>query len=407
MKERDSVSIGLFVDAGGRYEADQLKGAAHFLEHILFKGSRKYSCDEIKEKIEGVGGSLNAFTTEEMTCYLAKVPSRHVPRTFDILADMVVDPLIPKREVEKEKGVIIEEIKMYHDLPQYFVLDLLDGMLWPGHPLGKNLAGSEETVSGMSHTDLRGFHRAHYSARNLVVAACGAVRHQSFVQLVKGKLSGMSEGNRTDFIAVQDSQAKPKTVFSRKGIEQMHLALGMHGLHKDHEDKYIMALLHIILGGNMSSRLFDEVREKRGLAYSISTSLKAFHDTGMFMVRAGVDNRKIVDAVAVILKELAKIKKNGVTAGEFSRAKDYYLGQVQLCLEDTMDHMLWIGESTVAFDRMRKVEEIIRIVKKIKIGDIRRLARDIIRQERFNLAVVGPITGTQEKELNSLIGVKS
>lgn len=407
MKGRDSIGVGIWVGSGGRYEEDRIKGAAHFLEHIVFKGTRKYSCGKIKELIEGVGGSLNAFTSEEQTCYFAKIPSKHLPKTFDILADMVFNPLITKKDVAKESGVILEEIKMYHDLPQYYVLELLDGLMWPDHPLGKNLAGTFESIKDMSHEDLREFHRTFYYPGNVVVSACGQLEHRQFVSLINKKLAKYSRQDEVNFIAADNSQDRPEVKFLRKDIEQMHLALGMLGLHQDHKDKYAWGLLNIILGGNMSSRLFDEVREKRGLAYSISSSAKAFKDTGLFLIRAGVDNKKIVEALEVILKELRKIRREGVTEGEFKRAKEYFLGQTLLGLEDTLDHMLWIGESTIALDRIRTLKEVISLVNKVHKAEIKRVAGQILIDNRMNLALVGPITEAQEKQLSILMGIKA
>ncbi|MFA5088513.1 MAG: pitrilysin family protein [Candidatus Omnitrophota bacterium] len=404
MKERDSVGIGFWVDVGGRYESDEIKGAAHFLEHILFKGSEKYSCKEIKERIEGVGGSLNAFTSEEHTCYFAKIPAKHLKRAFDILADMVFHPSIPPQEVLKERGVIIEEIKMYHDLPQYFVMELLDGLMWPGHPLGKNLAGTVESVSQMGPEHLRRFHDGNYFPKNIVVSICGNVQHEECVTVIKKKLNGRVNSEKKDFLPAGDSQEGPKVHFFKKDIEQMHLALGMFGLDNSDPDRYALGLLSTILGGNMSSRLFDEVREKRGLAYSIASSAKALKDTGIFMIRAGVDNKKIVEAVGVILKEMKKVRKDGVTQDELIRAKDFYLGQILLGLEDTLDHMLWIGESLMTLKRTRTLREVIKRVNAVKMGDMNRIASRILDERRLNLAVVGPLAGSQDKELRELVG---
>ncbi len=404
MKERDSVALGIWIGVGGRYEDDRVKGAAHFLEHIVFKGSNKYSCSAIKEQIEGVGGALNAFTSEEMTCFYAKIPSKHTAQTFDVLADMTFFPKIPLKEVEKERTVIIEEIKMYRDLPQYLVLENLDAMAWPNHPLGKNLAGTMECVSRMSRRDLKKFHQAYYTGANIVVAACGNIKHQSLVNLVKRKLNTLPKGEKKMFVAVTAVQDSPRAHFFRKDIEQMQLALGMPGFHDDHKDKYVLNLLYVILGGNMSSRLFNEVREKRGLAYSISCSIKALKDTGMFIVRAGVDNRKIVEAVDVVFKELRKMRQHGVSKDEFVRAKDYYLGQVLLGLEETLDHMLWIGEATLSRDKMHTLKDIIRKIKKITPEDVQRVAKDIIVEKKYNLAIVGPMEDDQEKALRALIG---
>ncbi len=407
MKDRDSMSIGLWVGTGGRFEEDHLKGVAHFLEHIIFKGSQKYTNLEIKEKIEGVGGTLNAFTAEEFTCCYAKIPSQHIRKTFDILADMVFYPLISKNDVEKERTVILEEIKMYSDLPQYLVLDLLDQMMWPDHPLGKNLIGTKQTVSHMSGQNLREFHKRHYCANNVVIASCGRVQHQEFVNLAHKSLSQIPSGEKINFNQAISSQKEPQVKFYRKEIEQTHLALGMFGLREDHKDKYALILLHVILGGNMSSRLFDEVREKRGLAYSISSTIKTLQDTGMFLIRAGVDNPKAIEAMDIVLKELEKIKRNGVSRDEFTRAKDYYFGQVLLGLEDTMDHMLWIGESVMARNHMKTIKDIIRDIDRVKREDIKRVARDIFKEKHFNLAMVGPSTDQIERGLRHLLGVSS
>ena len=407
MKERESLALGIWVAVGGRYEDDKNKGAAHFLEHIVFKGTKSYACQEIKEKIEGVGGSLNAFTSEEYTCYFAKIPSKHLETTFDILAEMVLVPLITKKDVDKERTVILEEIKMYRDLPQYLVGELLDELVWPNIPLGKRLAGTPESVGAMSHEDLKSFHRQHYAAGNIVVTASGKIAHPSFVNLVKGRFAQSERNRLSSFIKFQDTQQKPKVKFFRKETEQMHLALGSIGLDSSHPDRYALILFNIILGANMSSRLFSEVREKRGLAYAISSGVKYLKDTGLFTVRAGVDNNKITDALKVILNELDKIKKNGVTKSEFTRAKDYYLGQILLELEDTLEHMFWIGEATVSLDRIRTLQDVLKEVKKIDLADIKRVAALVLKREKLNVSLVGPLKDQQEKQIRTLLAIGS
>ncbi len=403
MKDRESASIGIWVGVGGRYEDDRVKGATHFLEHIVFKGSEKYTCESIKESIEGVGGTLNAFTSEEQTCFYAKIPAAHINKTFDVLADMVFFPNIKASDVRKERTVIIEEIKMYHDLPQYFVLELLDGLIWPDHPLGKQLAGTIDSVSGLSSKDLKRFHHSYYRPGNIAISACGKIDHDAFVRMAKRKLGKIKSDGEFNYLPITGLQSKARVNFYRKDIEQMHLALGMPGYDENHPDRHTLGLLSIIMGGNMSSRLFEEVREKKGLAYSIGTLHKTMHDTGVFMVRAGVDNQKIVSAVGLILKEFRKIRKNGVTAGEFKRAKDYMLGQILLGLEDSMEHMLWLGESMIARDRGRSIKDVIKALNKIKIADIQRVARDILDEKRYNLAIVGPVTDQQDTELRKLL----
>jgi len=403
IKGRDSIALGFWIGAGGRYEKDREKGIAHFLEHIVFKGSQKYPGEEIKTRIEGVGGALNAFTSEEQTCFYAKIPSKHLDQTFDVLADMVVYPKIIAKDVAKEKAVIIEEIKMYHDLPQYQVLELLDELLWPNHPLGKSLPGTPRTVSAITSQDLKKFHEAFYTPGNIVIAVCGNLKHDQIVRLAAKKFSKLKPATKIDCIKVNGIQSQPRVKFVTKDIEQMHLALGLLGLDGNHKDRYALSLLSIILGGNMSSRLFAEVREKKGLAYSISCSYKTLHDTGQFLIRAGVDNQKIVEAVTLILKELTKIKRNGVGRSEFQRAREYLSGQLLLGLEDTLEHMLWVGEGIVTKNKIKTLKSILKELKKIKPADMKRIARAILNTKRYNLAVVGPVTKQQEAQISKLL----
>jgi len=404
IKERDSVSVGIWCGTGGRFESDEIKGAAHFLEHILFKGSRKYSCDEIKMQIEGVGGSLNAFTSEEQTCYLAKVPALHVSKTFDVLADMVFCPRISHEDVEKERGVILEEIKMYHDLPQYFVVEELERLMWPDHPLGKGLAGTADSVSQLTDQKLKDFHTTQYIPNNIVLSACGNISHQALVDLARKKTSAFGPGTFRPAEPFHSSGEGDRMIFHHRPIEQMHLALGMPGM--DHFDpgRYALNLLNVVVGGNMSSRLFDEVREKRGLAYSIYSSAKSLADTGLFVIRAGVENTRITQTLEVVLQELDKICRDGITPSEFKRAKKYLTGQLLLGLEDTMEHMLWIGESTMIRDRIRTLDEVMEAIKKVRIDDVRKAAQRVFQPQEMRLAVVGPIKPEQERQIRSLMG---
>ena len=403
MPDRHSAAIGVWVGVGGRYEPVQVKGATHFLEHVVFKGSDGYDCEAIKENVEGVGGTLNAFTTEEQTCFYAKVPARHLHKAFDVLTDMVFFPKLRATDVTKEKTVILEEIKMYHDLPQYFVMELLDGLLWPGHALGGQLAGTLESVSRLTARDLRQFHRQYYLPGNVVISVGGEFDKDKLMRAVRRKIGKLEGRDDWSYAPVGDKQAEPRMNFFRKDIEQMHLALGMPGYDENHPDRYALGLLSIILGGNMSSRLFVQVREKKGLAYSIGSYHKTMHDTGVFMIRAGVDNVKIVEAVEVILRELRKIRTAGVTEGEFKRAKDYMIGQIQLGLEDTMEQMLWIGEALISRNKGRTVKDVVAALQKVKPQDLKRVAREILDDQRYNLALVGPITDEQEEILRKLL----
>jgi len=401
-KDRESASIGVWVAAGGRYENTQNKGVAHFLEHIAFKGSAQYSCDEIKQLVEGVGGNLNAFTAEEETCYYAKVPASHLKQTFDILADISFFPKITPKDLEKERAVILEEIKMYHDLPQYYVGELLEELLWPDHPLGQSLAGTSKSVGEMSVGHLRDFKNTHYVPANTVISACGSMKHEELVKLVSAKLGRLTGSCTASYIPARRAQEKPAVHLYHKQTEQMHLALGYLAYETNHKDYYVLALLSIILGGNMSSRLFNEVREKRGLAYSVSSGIKSLNDTGVFMVRAGVDNSKIVSALDLILKVLAKTASGGVKDDEFKRAQEYYMGQSLLGLEDTMDQMLWMGGGVISDDKVKSLSDIIKKIKAVTPSDIKRVTKEILNPKRLNVAIIGPMSEEQQKQLRAI-----
>ena len=390
MRHMESAVIGLWVGTGGRYEVKSNKGIAHLLEHLSFKGTRKYSLKCIKESVEGLGGSLNAFTSEEFTCYLVKIIGRHLPLAVDILSDMVLEPLLLKKDLEKEKSVILEEIKMYRDLPQSYVGELLDTLLWPGHPLGMSLAGTLESVSMLKVSDVVDFHGKFYQPANTVCAVSGNIEHEVVLRQLSGLF--LKAKSKPAIVAKKVSTAKNgiKTNFFYKDTEQSHLAIGYHSPGRDHPDRHVVGLLHIMLGANMSSRLFHEVREKKGLAYEIGTHVRYFRDTGAFVIHAGVDNHKVSSAISVIIKEMRRISNRLVTKEEFSRAKEYYTGQLLMALEDTLDHMLWIGEQEIALNRIKSMQEALDEINKVNIDDCLRVAGSIFRKNRLNVAVIGP-----------------
>lgn len=402
MPEMKSVALGIWIKTGGRYESAHNKGISHYLEHLLFKGTKKYSCRQLKESIEGLGGSLNGFTSEEVTCYLVKLPSRHLAIALDILADMVINPLLSQEDIDKERTVILEELKMYKDLPQSYVYDLLDELLWPGQPLGMSVIGSFDSVTRLNRQDLDEYRRKHYTPMNIVVSAAGLLEHDKLAKDVLTIFRPLKDRNPNTFAKVKEGQDKPQLKVLPKDTEQTHLALGFHGFKRDHPLRHALGLLHIILGANMSSRLFNEVREKRGLAYEIGTQVKRFQDTGAFIVHAGIDNHKVDEAIKLILEELGKIKDNLVTEDEFKRAKEFYLGQLMLALEDTLDHMLWIGENTVCLDRTYTLNEVIKEVSGVAREDVRKVAGDIFKEKSLNLALIGPLAGKEDNICNQL-----
>ncbi|OGX18745.1 MAG: hypothetical protein A3K83_02955 [Omnitrophica WOR_2 bacterium RBG_13_44_8b] len=402
MPDRESLALGVWIKVGGRDEAAKNKGIAHFLEHLVFKGTRKYSCRKIKESIEGVGGSLNGFTSEEVTCYLVKIPARFQDLALDVLSDMVKSPALPEREIVKEKTVILEEIKMYKDQPHSYVYELLDELLWPNQPIGWPVIGTHESVSRIGRRELLAFKQEFYTPKNIVISAAGSLDFDRLAKQSARAFSHKKEQASKAFDCAKESQGLPKLKIFHKDTEQTHLALGFHSFKRDDPLRHALGMLHIILGANMSSRLFNSLREKRGLAYEIGTQVKRFSDTGAFMVHAGIDNRRILETIKLILNELAKTKDKSVSSDEFKRAKEFYLGQMMLALEDTLEHMLWIGEYTATLDKTYTLEDLIKEVNRVTKQDIREAASRIFRENKINLALIGPVKKLEKHIFNQL-----
>lgn len=388
-----SVAVGIWLKVGGRYENFEQKGISHYLEHLLFKGSKKYSCRQIKETIEGVGGSLNGFTSEELTCYLAKLPARHLSEALNILSDMVSNPLLSAEEIEKERTVILEELKMYRDLPQSHVYDLLDELLWPKQPLGASIIGTIESINGITQVALRSYQQTHYTPRHTVVSVVGKCSHTKLISQIEKAFGRLNSERLNSFSPARELQEAAQLKILVKETEQSHLALGFHGFKRDHPRRHALGLLNIILGGNMSSRLFNEVREKRGLTYEIGSLTKRFSDTGAFLVHAGMDNSNVSKAIKVILEELGRTKDTLVSEDEFKRAKEFYLGQLMLALEDTLDYMLWLGESVSTLSKAYTLQDIVREVNSVKRQELRAVANEIFKQDHLNVSLVGPLEG--------------
>ncbi len=405
LSDRDSVAIGVWLSTGGRYETKRISGVSHFIEHLLFKGTLKRSAEQIKQAIEGRGGAMNGFTSEEFTCYLVKVLSRDMENALDILSDMVFNARLAPRDMEKERQVIKEEIKLYVDLPNHHVHDLLMELMWPGQPLGRNLAGTYDTVGDMTREDITGYKRKYYIPRNMVIAACGDLDTQEYFSCCEKYFGGQAKGGGSAYGKAEESQRKPMLKTLSKKTEQAHMAIGFRAFGRNDPDRYALTLLHIILGGNMSSRLFREVREKKGLAYEIATSTKKFHDTGAFFISAGLDNRNIVKTLDIIMRELKKIKSEDVGKDEFERAREYYKGQMLLGLEDTLDQMLWMGEHLSSRGEIPTPQEVVNRISSITREDIKRVAGRVLANSRLNMALIGSIDDKSENEISKAINI--
>ena len=391
MPHVESAAIGVWVRAGGRYEPSRLAGVSHFLEHLLFKGTRTQSCEQLKRAVEGVGGSLNGFTAEEFTCYVAKVPARHAQRATSTLCDMALHPRFAPRDIAKEREVILEEIRMYEDSPGQYVHELLNTLLWPRHPLGHLLAGSVETVRRMSRTEIQRYWREHYHPRSLLVTCAGAVETDQVVSRLRTLFAKAPNGRTHQFSTAPRSPRGPQVHVIHKATEQTHVCLGIPTIPRTHPARFALELLHVILGANMSSRLFREIREKRGLAYEIGTQIKRYKDTGAFVIYAGCDAAKLLTTVQTAVAELVRIKRERVGPTELRRAKDFYAGQLLMGLEDSMEHMIWMGEQLVTAGDVSVMQDVIAAVERVTAEQIQQAARMLFTPARLSLAVIGPV----------------
>ncbi|MBL7170679.1 MAG: insulinase family protein [Candidatus Omnitrophica bacterium] len=398
MPHMSSATVGVWIGTGSRYESEMNTGISHFLEHLLFKGTERRTCRQIKEAIESKGGVLNAFTGEEMTCYWAKVIPRHLPEAIDVLCDMTRAPLLATEEIEKEKRVIVEEISMYLDLPMHYVHILFDKLLWPDQPLGQLIVGTREVVRSFNQKILRQYMRKFYSAENITIAISGAMSIEDALKAA-APFKELPKREKNIFAGVRIEQKEPRVNLFHKKTEQIHLCMGGRGYHRSHPDRYPLILLDTILGGNMTSRLFEEIREKRGLAYEIRSTVHLLADTGSFVVSAGIALDKLSETVKLILKEFERIKQEDVSDLELVQAKDYCRGQLLLSLESTSSYMQWLGEHELTLARIPTPEEVIAKIDAVKSSDIKRIANELFVNENLCLATIGPV---EDIEKNSL-----
>ncbi len=403
MPHMESVAIGLWIGVGGRYENKMSCGISHLIEHMVFKGTVSRTANMLKEAIEGVGGSFNAFTGEEETCYFVKLPSDYAGRGLDILSDMALNPKFDAEELEKEKRVICEEIKMYMDQPAHRVFDILGHSMWPDHPLGRPITGYIDTVKNFTRNDLINFTRRYYRPANMSIAACGRIKRGSILGAVESIFRMGPEKGRFTYARVKKTDKGKNADFFHKSTEQTHVVFGFHSINRTHELRYALALLNIILGGNMSSRLFDRLREKMALCYDISSSLRKYAETGAFTIHAGIDNNRILDASREIVREIKKMKEQYVTEDELCRAKEYARGQLRLVMEDTAARMMWLGEKILLEGTPPRVKEIFKNIEKVTPGDLKKAAGIVFRKENMSFATVGPTGANVKKKLKKVL----
>jgi predicted Zn-dependent peptidase len=398
MPHVESVSVGFWFGVGGRQESRRLNGIFHFLEHMLFKGTSKRNAREISEAIEGVGGYLNAFTAEEMTCYYARASAANLPLIIDVLSDMVLRATFPAAEIERERGVIQEEIRMYDDQPSQVAQDLAGTLLWPKHPLGYPLLGTAATVGRIRRRDLLAVRRKFYHAGNFCVTVAGKTDLPEVKEMLRPLLRQMPTGPRAVVKPVARRQTTPRFQVTRKAIEQTQFVVGLRGISRHDPRRSAFRLMSVMLGENMSSRLFQNVREKHGLAYSISSGANYYQETGSFFINAGVENSKTPQAIRLTLQTVAQLARRAPGARELRRAKEYTSGQIFLSLESTDNQMMWMGENLLAHDRVIDPDKLIRQIEAVTAEEVRAAAALLVHDERLNVAVVSPTAELAEVE---------
>lgn len=386
-----SATVIIYVRVGSRYESNCLAGISHFLEHMLFKGTeRRPDPVLISEAIEGVGGIMNASTGRESTDYWVKVPSAHLGLAFDVLADMLRHPLFDPVELEKERHVIVEEIHGIRDTPDDYVHDLVDQALWNGHPLGRPIIGSEETVEAIRRDELIAYLHEHYRADRMVIAAAGDLLHEQVVELVEQYFGDLEPGPPGDPHPARLADARPSVQLLGRPTEQAHLCLAWPALPYTDERRFVQGMLDAVLSSGMSSRLFKEIRERQGLAYEIYEYLREYADVGQGVVYTGTDVERAERALRAVRNELEKLVREPVPTEELERMKELRIGRIVMGLEDSRAVASWIGGQELVFGEVLTPEEVIARIRAVTSEEIQALAQELFHPDRFALAVIGP-----------------
>jgi predicted Zn-dependent peptidase len=384
-----SASLGIWADVGSAAERPEQRGISHLVEHMLFKGTERRSAREIAETMDAVGGNLNAFTDKEATCYYAKVIDHHVPLAIDVLADMFLHSTLSPVELAKEQKVVLEEIRMYDDSPDEMIHDLFTQTMWSDSNLGEPTIGYAETISALTSDDLRQHLRARYAPNTVVFAAAGNIEHEAIVSLVEKAFAGYS--GRGEAPVPERPVLTPARIVRTKDTEQAYVVLGTQGLSVCDDRRFALSVLDTIIGGGMSSRLFQEVREKRGLAYSVYSFQQGYRDAGLFGVSAGTSPASVQECVDVIVDELSQMADAGPTETEVNLAKEHIKGSLTLSLEASSSRMIRLGRSEFNIGRQMSIEEIEEHVNAVDVESVHALARELLVPGRLGLCVLGPV----------------
>ncbi len=384
-----SVALGFWVAVGARDESEKFNGMSHFLEHLLFKGTKTRTARQISEIFDFLGGELNAYTAKEYTYFYTRLLDEQVPVGAEVLSDMLQNPRFGEKAIAAEKQVVLEEINLHQDTPDELIHDVFAKSLWKNHPLGRSGLGDAKTVKSFTRTEIAEFFSQNYVLDNLVIAGAGNLKHEEIVDLAK-RLFTKKTSKKTRRKRVKPEATSGVAVL-KKDTEQAHIAYGAQSLHAKHKDRFTLAILDNILGGGMSSRLFQEVREKRGLAYSIYSYHALYEETGLFSVYAGTRPSQVEEVVKIVKDELENLAERGVRAEELHRAKEHIKGQLVLSMESTSTRMTRLGKSELIQGEILSLDEIVDRIDQVTLDDVLRVARNIFGANKLFLAVIGPL----------------
>lgn len=396
IKGISSATVLVFVGAGSRYEQKDKAGLSHFLEHMIFKGTKKRpSAFDISCLVDSVGGENNAFTGKDRTGFYIKLQVNQLELAFDVLSDTLLNSLFDQVEIDRERGTIIEEINLYEDTPIYAIDEVFYSLLYDGHPLGWPISGSKPTVKNINRQDFVDYCSRFYQGKDMVLVVAGGVEEKEVKRLSEKYFSSLVPGKKEDILKFVENQKAPCVKIKTKQTDQVHLYLGYPAFSLFDEDRDVLSVIEAILGEGMSSRLFIQVRERRGLAYYVKTDCDLHHETGYFAARAGLNIDKIDEAIKVILEEFEKVKTGDVTEEELRKAKEFIKGRTALSLEDSLEVAEWYAEKQLFLGKIETPDDDFARIDKVSLEDIKRVAQRIFKKEKLNLAMIGPITSEE------------
>jgi predicted Zn-dependent peptidase len=383
-----SVAVGIWVETGSRVEPEERGGISHLIEHLVFKGTASRSAEQIAGAIDSVGGQMDAFTAKEHTCFYVSVLDDHLPLAADLLTDILMHPLFAAPDIEKEKAVVFQEIKMVEDTADDLVHDLFAEQVWAGHPLGRPILGRWDVVRGLDRDVILKHFEEEYAPARIVIAAAGHLQHEHFVDLFASRFNGFRRPAAVRESAPPQMHAGVHMV--HKPLEQVHLVVGFPGIAETAPERYALYLLNDVLGGSMSSRLFQEVRERQALAYSVHSGMQSYRDTGLFYIYAGTDEANFAKVVKALIKELRSLKKDSIRPEELSRAKEHLKGSLMLSLESTSSRMNRLARQELRFGAFFSLDEMLNAIERVQPSEVEVLIHRILDEDRLSLLTLGP-----------------